>query len=108
MLRDAAYARISPARRWLAHRRLAQGLELLHAGDLEPVASELAEQYARAGRPAQAVDYYRRAARGAATVFAHAEAVRLLDAGLAIVRAQPASRDRDQRELDLLEPPPAR
>jgi len=103
LLRDAAYARISPARRWLAHRRLAQGLELLHADDLEPVASELAEQYARAGRPAQAVDYYRRAARGAATVFAHAEAVRLLDAGLAIVRAQPASRDRDQRELDLLE-----
>jgi len=102
LLRDAAYAEVTPARRWLWHRRLAQALELLHADDLEPVASQLAEQYARAGRADRALGYYRQAAESACTVFAHAEAVRLLDAALVIVRAQPESRDRDRRELDLL------
>ncbi|WP_007506704.1 ATP-binding protein [Pseudofrankia saprophytica] len=103
LLRGAAYASAAPARRWLWHRRLAQALELLHADDLEPVASQLAEQHARAGRADRAVGYYRQAAGTASGVFAHAEAVRLLDAALVIVRAQPESRDRDRRELDLLE-----
>ena len=33
LLRTAAYERVSPPRRWLLHRRLAQGLELLHGED---------------------------------------------------------------------------
>ena len=86
----AAYARVSPPRRWLLHRRLAQGLELLHADDTDPVAAQLAEQYARGGQPERAVAYYRRAADVAAGLFAHAEAIRLHRAALAIVRAQPA------------------
>ena len=49
-----AYERVSPPRRWLLHRRLAQGLELLHADDIDPVAAQLAEQYARGGRPERA------------------------------------------------------
>ena len=36
LLRAAAYERVSPPRRWLLHRRLAQGLELLHADDTRP------------------------------------------------------------------------
>lgn len=32
LLRDTAYAAVSPPRRWLLHRRLAQGIELLHHG----------------------------------------------------------------------------
>lgn len=103
LLRDAAYAQVTPARRWLWHRRLAQALELLHAEDLEPVASQLAAQYAHAGRADRAVSFYRQSAASASAVFAHAEAVRLLDAALVIVRGQPRSRDRDRRELDLLE-----
>ena len=90
LLRDAAYARVSPPRRWLLHRRIAQGLELLHADDTDPVAAQLAEQYARGGRPDRAVAYYRRAADVAAGVFAHAEAIRLHRAALSIVRALPA------------------
>ena len=50
LLREAAYAGISPPRRWQLHRRIAQGLELLHAEDADSVAAQLAEQYARAGR----------------------------------------------------------
>jgi hypothetical protein len=103
LLRDAAYARITPARRWLLHRRVAQGLEKLHADDTGPVAAQLAEQYARGGRPDQAVAHYRRAADVATGVFAHAEAVRLHAAALEIVRSRPPGRGRDADELAVLE-----
>ena len=70
MLREAAYAEVSPPKRWLLHRRIAQGLELLHADDTDAVAAQLAEQYARGGRGDRAVAYYRRAADVAAARFA--------------------------------------
>lgn len=103
LLREAAYQQVSPPRRWLLHRRLAQGLELLHAEDPDAVAAQLAEQYARGGRPDRAVEHYRRAAAVAARTFAHAEAIRLLKEALDLVRARPASGNRDRAELDVLE-----
>ncbi len=103
LLRETAYAQVSPPRRWLLHRRIAQGLELLHAGNTDMVAAQLAEQYARAGRPERAVAYYRRAADVAAGMFAHAEAIRLHKQALSIVRDLPEGRDRDRQELAVLE-----
>jgi tetratricopeptide (TPR) repeat protein len=103
LLRETAYAQISPPKRWLLHRRIAQGLELLHADDTDLVAAQLAEQYARGGRPDRAVAYYRRAADAAAGVFAHAEAIRLHKEALSIVRSMPGGRDRDRQELAVLE-----
>jgi DNA-binding SARP family transcriptional activator len=103
LLRDAAYSQVSPPKRWLLHRRIAQGLELLHPDGTDQVAAQLAEQYARGGRPERAVAYYRRAADLAARVFAHAEAIRLHKQALAVVRGMPAGVDRDGRELAILE-----
>ena len=103
LLRDAAYEMVGPARRWLLHRRIAQGLELLHAGDTDAVSAQLAQQYARGGRPERAVAYYRRAADIAAERFAHAEATRLHTAALDAARALPAGRARDACELAVLE-----
>jgi DNA-binding SARP family transcriptional activator len=103
LLRETAYAGISPPKRWLLHRRIAQGLELLHAGDTDSVAAQLAEQYARAGRPGRAIARYRQAAGVAAGRFAHAEAIRLHHKALSIIAAMPAGRDRDARELAVLE-----
>jgi tetratricopeptide (TPR) repeat protein len=103
LLRDAAYAQVSPPRRWLLHRRLAQGLELLHAGNTDAVSAQLAEQYARGGRPDRALAYYRRAAEVAADRFAHAEAIRLHEAALSILLTLPDGRDRDRQELEVLE-----
>jgi len=103
LLRETAYAGISPPRRWLLHRRIAQGLELLHAEDTDSVAAQLAEQYARAGRPERAVTNYQRAADVAAGMFAHTEAIRLHEKALSIIAAMPAGRDRDSRELAVLE-----
>jgi DNA-binding SARP family transcriptional activator len=51
LLREAAYLQVSPPKRWLLHRRVAQGLELVHSGDPDAVAAQLAQQYARGGRP---------------------------------------------------------
>ncbi len=103
LLRDTAYAAVSPPKRWLLHRRVAQGLELLHAEDTDAVAAQLAEQYARGGRPARALAYYQRAAEVAASRFGHTEAVRLHEQALSIIAAMPAGRDRDSRELAVLE-----
>ena len=103
LLRETAYQGISPPRRWLLHRRIAQGLELLHAEDTDRVAAQLAEQYARAGRPERAVACYQRAADIAAGMFAHAEEIRLHEKALAIIAAMPPGRDRDCRELTVLE-----
>ena len=103
LLRETAYAHVSPPKRWLLHRRIAQALELLHADDIDAVSAQLAEQYARGGRPARAVAYYRRAADVAAGRFAHAEAIRLHRQALSIVRDLPEGRDRDRQELEVLE-----
>jgi len=47
--------------------------------------------------------YYQRAAEVTAGMFAHAEAIRLHEKALSIVTALPAGRDRDSRELAVLE-----
>ena len=103
LLRETAYAQISPPRRWLLHRRVAQGLELLHADDLDAVSAQLAEQYARGGYPQRAITHARRAAELAAGVFAYAEAVRLHERTLDIIRTLPAGAGRDRQELATLE-----
>ena len=103
MLREAAYAAVSPPRRWLLHRRIAQSLELLHADDPDAVAAQLADQYARGGRAERAVDYYRRAADVAAARFGYAEAIRLHRQALSIIGTMPAGRGRDARELAVLQ-----
>ena len=103
LLRDTAYGQISPPRRWLLHRRIAQAIELLHADSSDLVSAQLAEQYARGGQTARALTYYRRAADVAASRFAHAEAIRLHKKALSIVRGLPAGTDRDRQELAVLE-----
>lgn len=103
LLRDAAYRAISPPRRWLLHRRLAQSLELLYADELDAVAAQLAEQYDRSGRPERALSFYERAARRATALFAHAESVRFGQRCLELVGELPAGIQRDRRELAILQ-----
>jgi DNA-binding SARP family transcriptional activator/tetratricopeptide (TPR) repeat protein len=103
LLRETAYTQVSPPKRWLLHRRIAQGLELLHARDADMVAAQLAEQYARGGRPERAMAYFRRAADIAAGRFAHAEAIRLHKQALSIAAALPEGGDKDRQELAVLE-----
>ncbi|HEY2550644.1 MAG TPA: AAA family ATPase [Streptosporangiaceae bacterium] len=99
LLRETAYGLLSPPRRWLLHRRVAQAMELLNSADTDAVSAQLAGQYAKGGRPDRAVTYYRRAADLAAGMFAHAEAIRLHREALALITSMPAGRDRDRKEL---------
>ncbi len=102
LLRDTAYELVSPPRRWLLHRRLAQALELSPSVLGDDVAGQLAAQYDRGGRPERALPYYHQAADIAASRFALAEATHLYRQALRMVDALPVGRDRDRRELDSL------
>ncbi len=102
LLRQAAYEQLTPAARWLLHHRLAAGLEELHAGDLDPVADQLADQYARAGSTQRACELYERAALLADSVFAHADAARLHRRTLRLLADLTPSPGRDRRELQAL------
>ena len=102
LVRDSAYASVSPPHRWLLHRRIAQSLQILHGEREDEVAAQLAEQYDRGGRPDRARHYYRRAAQLAAAVFANSEAVRCFRRCLELIAQQPAGRARDEEELDVL------
>ncbi len=99
LLRSAAYETLSPPQGRHRHRRVAQALELQHAGAIESVAAQIADQYDRAGLVAKAVAFYERAADAAARVFAHREAVRLAERAITLVAELPATRERDAQEL---------
>ena len=74
LLRDTAYAGISPPRRVHLHRRVAEALELIYAGDPGVAAAAMADHYERAGQPARAVPHHVRAAEVATSVFANGKA----------------------------------
>jgi tetratricopeptide (TPR) repeat protein len=103
LMRSTAYEAVTPARRWLLHRRLAQALELLWAGHTDAVAAQIAEQYRLAGNPERGLRYYERAAEVAAAMFAHGDAITFLAAARHLLASMPHGRDRDERELGLLE-----
>ncbi|UNK44552.1 ATP-binding protein [Arthrobacter sulfonylureivorans] len=99
LLRSAAYHQVEPARRWLLHRRLAQGLELLYAGRPDDAAAQLAEQYLLGSRPDRALEFFQRAALAAAAVFANAEALKFFARCLELIGDLPAGSGRDRWEL---------
>jgi DNA-binding SARP family transcriptional activator/tetratricopeptide (TPR) repeat protein len=101
-LREAATFELSPSRARLLHRRVAQAFELVRAASLDDLSSALATHYELAGLPERATTFYRRAARAAASRYAHDHASALLERGLSLVAQRPSSRQRDGEELGLL------
>jgi len=100
-LRDVAYAETSAPQRRRLHRRVAEALAALHEKDLDPVSARLAAHWESAGLPEHAIPHYARAAAVAQGVYAHDEAIALVERGLALLRAQPPSAKRDGWELEL-------
>jgi predicted ATPase len=93
-LRQAAYASLSIARQRLLHRRVAQALEIVYAGDLDAVSARVAAHHERAGQPEQAVLYYQRAAELAQRIYATEEAVQYYRRALALLEAAPPGKSR--------------
>ena len=77
-IRDVVYDALAPAERRHNHLVIAGAL----AGDPRARAGDVARHYHRAGRPGEAVTWYRRAAVEAQRLHADVEAVRLLDRAL--------------------------
>lgn len=101
LLRDAAYERISPPRRRLLHRRIADALERLHADHLTRAAAQIADQRERGGQADRAIRSYSLAAEVATAVFAVADAVRHYDRALRLLGGLDHGVERDRRELEL-------
>jgi len=101
-IREVAYLALSPARRRHHHLRVAQALRRLYADDPEPVSGQLAMHYERAGVADEAVTWYGRAAEAAQRLYANAEAVRLLERALDLLRTLPAIPERQAQELAVL------
>jgi DNA-binding SARP family transcriptional activator/tetratricopeptide (TPR) repeat protein len=88
LIRDTLYDDLAPMRRLRLHERAGAALEAVHAGDLSPHLSELAQHYvaaAPAGALDKAVDYTRRAGDQALGQLAFEEAVRHYETALALV-----------------------
>ena len=95
LVREALYEGLSPGRRARLHRRLAEALEHVHAGDLARVAGELVRHYhASAALPgaARGAIYALTAARAARSAGAPGDAVVILRLGLDLVAAEDTGR----------------
>ncbi len=84
-LRDAAYEEIGLARRRLLHRRIAEVLRADPAGRHDPGRlAQIAGHEQAAGRDAAAAEAYREAGLGSRRIYAHREALELLETALAL------------------------
>ena len=78
-VREVAYESLGPAGRRANHLRVAEGLQRFFASDKTRASGQIAAHYDRAGRPAEAVAWYREAATQAQRMSAFAEAVQFLE-----------------------------
>lgn len=84
-IRQVALDRLSPARRRWWHRRVAEGLQRVHAPDLDGVHGQIAVHWEAGGERQAAVAHYLLAAQRAAYLYAHEERVRQLQQALALL-----------------------
>lgn len=89
-LREVAYAGLSRARRRWLHGQAAQALQAVHAHDPDFAAGLVAGHYEAAGRPGQAIPFYLQAAAAARRVYAHGDALAILERAIALLPALPA------------------
>jgi predicted ATPase/DNA-binding SARP family transcriptional activator len=101
-LREVAYAEMSAPLRRLLHKRIAEAVEALYSGNLDPLIGQIAVHYDHAGLPEKAVPYYNAAGAAAAAIYANEEAIALLRRGLELLPFIPEGQNRDSHELSLL------
>jgi hypothetical protein len=101
LVRVTLYDGLSPPRRVLLHRKVAEAIETAHAGHLDHHVPALAHHYARAAAPAadtaRAVRYAARAGQLAAAALAHDEAAAYYNQALELLEASDGTPDEQQR-----------
>jgi hypothetical protein len=101
LLQDAAYGTLLRTRRQELHARVAGVLEQDFADLVERQPELLAHHLTAASDTARAVDQWTKAGQHAAERYAHLEAIRHFDHGLAALAALPEGAARDDREIAL-------
>jgi DNA-binding SARP family transcriptional activator len=101
-IRDVAYAELSPVKQHHWHLRIAEALEEIHVGNLDPVSAQLAAHFEQATEPARAIPFYQRAAEFAQRVYANDEAIGLLRRGLQLLHKLPDQARHEEQQLNLL------
>jgi DNA-binding SARP family transcriptional activator len=105
-LREVAYGTLSPALRCRNHARAAATLERLQGASIRG-SGQIAMHYELAGDVEHAVDWYERAAEALLQLHANAEAVRMLQRAIDLLRRQGPTPATRARELALLTALPA-
>lgn len=101
LIRGVAYAQISPMRRRIYHRRIAQTLELLQHHEVDAMSGLAALHYELAGDTAQAIRAYHLAARFAKQTYTYYEAVAALRKALALLETLPDQTTHQRQALEL-------
>lgn len=88
-LREYLYTSLSPTRRRLLHRRIADVLQAVSTRNLDAVSGQIAAHYERAGLVVQAVPFYLRAGEAAFRIYANTEALHSLEQAVALLERHP-------------------
>ncbi|MCY1253648.1 TOMM system kinase/cyclase fusion protein [compost metagenome] len=109
-IRDVAYADVNPLQRRRLHLRVARAIEQAPGDAPDAESAQIASHYERAGLPAQAAVFYRRAAGVAQRVYAYDDAIAWLTRGLVQAEriADPQERASQSLALQLDLAPPIR
>jgi TOMM system kinase/cyclase fusion protein len=102
LIRDAAYESLLKSTRQQYHQRIARVLEAQFPETTAGQPELLAYHYTEAGLTEKAVSYWHKAAQRAVERSAHVEAISHLTKGLALLHTLPETRERVQREVDML------
>jgi predicted ATPase len=101
LIQETAYQSLLQNTRQQYHQRIAQGLAAQVPEIVETQPELVAHHYTQAGLNAQAIPYWQRAGQQAQQRSAHAEAVRHLTTGRALLATLPDAPARAQQELNL-------
>ncbi len=101
LIRQVILSQLSAARRQRLHLDVADAIERSYADTLEDHYATLAHHYARTHDARKAVKYLHLAGKQAMQRSAHAEAIRMLNSGLELLKSLPDTLERDRQELAL-------
>jgi TOMM system kinase/cyclase fusion protein len=102
LIQDAAYESLLKSTRQQYHKRIAQVLEEHFPETTETQPELLAHHFTEAGLAEKAVPYWYQAGQSAIGRSAHVEAIAHLRHGLSLLQTLPETRERVQREADML------
>src|SRR5262249_6034552 len=101
LYQNALYATLTPSRRASLSAAIAAALVALYGDKSSTIAAGLAFLYQAARDWPRAAEYFLKAARNAARIFANQEAISLCRRGLDMTRRTPESSERARQELKL-------